>query len=128
MWPWGNEEDGVDGLDGNPPKGWREWADGKDKRDIVVKWSSWRNPQNNLRYVPVLSPKYAPTRMKAFTWGTGNFFVYQFPYSSLRLRFGELRFWIGWKFKPEDVNGIPADDTRLPRADFTIQFKRKLED
>jgi hypothetical protein len=35
-----------------------------------------------------------------------------------------FRLWLGWCLKSEDVKGIAADDTRLPRADFKLQFKR----
>jgi hypothetical protein len=125
MWPWGNEEDGIDGLDGDPPAGWREWSGRHTSRERKIRWSAWRNPQNNLRYVPVLSPSFDPKHIKSRTWGDGNFLVTQGVYTSFLQHFGPFRFWIGWKFKPGDENGIPADDTRLPRADFVLQFKRK---
>lgn len=127
-WPWSNEENGVDGLTGTPPAGWRDKVQGWSLRKIIWRWSALRNPQNNLRYVPVLSPSYDPKQIKSRTWGDGNFFVSQGVYSGLRLHvkaFGkDLRLWIGWKFRPGDENGIPSDDARLPRADFAFQIKK----
>lgn len=124
MWPWGNEENGVDGLTGNAPDGWREWAATKTQRERVIQWSAFRNPSNNLRYVPILSPSFDPKYIKSRTWSDGNYFVTQGVYSSLRLHLGKFRFWIGWKFRPGDEKGISPQDTRLPRADFALQFKK----
>lgn len=135
MWPWGNEEDGVDGMPGDVRndillESQRWWIDRKfsSRRARIIAWSANRNPQNNLRYVPVLSPRFYSEAMRVHTWGDGNFYVTMGVYSSLllhlKVRGHEFRFWIGWKLKPGDEKGVPANDTRLPRADFALQFKR----
>lgn len=126
---WGNEENGIAGGSGNPPAGWAEWAHVQEHYSTVIyKWSALRNPQNNLRYVPVLSPSYDSKLIKSRVWGDGNFLVTMGVYSSLllKLKFRDraFRFWIGWKLKPGDENGMSADDTRLPRADFVLQLKK----
>lgn len=127
-WVWSNEENGVDGLTGSQPDGYLDRIKGWSIRKIIWRWSAIRNPQNNLRYVPVLSPSYDPKHIKSRTWGDGNYFITQGVYSSLRLHlkvFGrDLRFWIGWKYYPGDENGIPAGDNRTDRADFAFQLKR----
>lgn len=130
---WSNEEDGIDGLrGGDAAQAWwmnktGDWPDAK----RIFAWSAFRNPVNNLRYVPVLSPKFRPARIYSIGLdhemqdGEGGwYFVWQGIYSGFRYETKSRRCWIGWKFKPEDATGIDPHDTRLPRCDFALQFKR----
>lgn len=133
MWLWGNEEDGVDGLRGGDSAQAR-WADETEDcspRGRIFLWSAWRNPVNNIRYVPVLNPhfnscqiRYIGTDHEPVAGERGWFYIWQGLYSAFRLETGRRRVWVGWKFRPEDVNGVDPMDTRLPRADFALQWKR----
>lgn len=130
---WSNAEDGVDGLRGGDPAQtwWAEKTKGWPTAKRIFIWSALRNPVNNLRYVPLLTPKFRPSRIYSIGLdhemqdGEGGwYFAWQGIYSCLRYETAHFRFWIGWCFKPEDSKGIEATDTRLPRADFKLQLKR----
>lgn len=133
MWPWNNPEDGVDGLRGGDPAqaAWLALTREYSVRWRIFKWSACRNPINNLRYVPFLSPIFAPKEIGYI--GTGNeppdgqsgwAYVWQGFYSGLYIKTPTRWFWLGWKFKPADANGVSATDTRMPRCDFATQFQR----
>lgn len=133
MWLYGNREDGIDGLrSGDSAQGW--WAEqtrGMSPRERIFAWSAMRNKVNNLRYVPVISPKFDVELIDYV--GTGNeppngesgwAYVWQGIYSGYYRKTPRVWFWIGWKFKPSDVDGISPNDTRLPRCDFAFQLQR----
>jgi hypothetical protein len=131
MWLYGNREDGIDGRGGGDPEQawWMERTKGVTLRERIFEWSALRNPVNNLRYIPVICPKFRPKWIRAVGTGDeppdGQFgwaFVWQGPYSGLYIKTPRIWFWIGWKFKPSDMKGIPETDTRLPRCDFAAQF------
>lgn len=133
FWLYSNCEDGIDGLrGGDPAQQW--WADktrGMTSQKRIFKWSALRNPVNNLRYVPFINPKFHSDRIRfvgldhEMQDGEGGwFFIWQGLYSGFRFETARWRFWMGWKFRPEDAKGVAADDTRLPRADFACQLKR----
>lgn len=128
-WLWGNEEDGVTG-----PQWWlirtgatvlpsNRWKLAR----AAYRWSALRNPSNNMRFIPGVNPVIEPSRIQSvraarwiFTWqGPFAGFIW-FP------RIGEkvFRFWIGWKLKPEDAQGVDDHDMRKPRCGFAMQFKR----
>lgn len=134
-WLWNNSEDGVDGLrGGDPAQQW--WADktavwSPQKRIFI--WSAFRNPVDSLRWVPLLNPKLEPSRVRFvgmdhepakgengwyFAWLAGT------PYSCIRAERWGWRFWLGWKLKPEDRNGLQSGDVRAIRCDFAAQLKR----
>lgn len=132
MWLYGNEEDGVDGLRGGDPaqSKWATESAGWSVRKRIWRWSALRNPLNNLRYVPLMTPKFHPDRIHfvgldhEMQDGEGGwFFIWQGLYSAFRFETKTHRLWIGWCFKPQDTRGIPDNDTRLPRADFKAQLK-----
>lgn len=136
MWLWDNEEDGCDGLrGGNPAQTWwmaqtLGWA--VEKR--IWRWSAWRNPVNNMRYVPIISPRIPPRGSSLIGCvGTGAeppdgqagwAFCWFGPYTGLYVKRASFWLWIGWKIRPSDRLGVDARDTRNPRYDFALQFKR----
>lgn len=134
-WLWGNEEDGVVGPTwwrqrmrvgtGYPWSWWREsWS--------AYRWSALRNPSNNMRFIPGINPVIRPEAIRFREGHLGRWaYVYvtwQGPYSGIRAHISigstTFRFWWGWKLKPEDAQGVPADDMRAPRCGFATQFKR----
>jgi len=139
LWLWGNDEDGISWY-GDP-----EWPN-----FVKIVYSQcWRNPANNLRYVPFLSVKIDPKRVRfigslgdwdykylsedavrnydrdevtfwSFTWcGFYSNFRWQF-----RLGGKVWRLWQGWKICPEDIYGVPESSHRFKSAGFATQFKR----
>lgn len=137
-WVWGNEEDGVIG-----PIWWRQ-RQGTDHhythapRDLstwlaiawsTYRWSALRNPVNNLRFIPGLNPRIVPTKVGFRSLDIrGGAFTWQGPYAGLlkffRIRGTLFRFWLGWKLKPGDTEGVDPGDMRATRCGFAIQFKR----
>jgi len=134
-WPYCNYEDGVDGLrGGDPAQQW--WADktaGWSPIRRIFIWSALRNPVDSLRWVPVLNPVLTPAHLRSigtdhepakgengwyFAWLAGT------PYSCIRVERWGWRFWLGWKLKPEDRNGLSPGDVRAIRCDFACQLKR----
>lgn len=124
-WIWGNEEDGVTGAE------WyrelhKDWTEIKQ----AIFWSAFRNPTNNFRFVPHLNPVIDPVKIRSITWESGDF-TWQGVYSGFRWfpKFGKnkFRFWLGWKLKPEDAQGIPDTDFRNYGVGFATQFKRIKE-
>lgn len=131
FWLWGNQEDGI--LAGDELKSWPNWV-------RILYWCVWRNPVSNLRFVPFLSCKLDPAKIK---WvGTIKhpllfdrtppesewFYSWQGPYAGLWIQWkmfgGVWRFWIGWKLFPADINGLSATSYRRYGAGFATQFKR----
>ncbi len=155
MYPWDNDEDGI-----ACQTYWKAKSGIKFKRFTIVlpkfshmffqilHWSCVRNPANNLRYVPYISCKIEPKKVR---WiGTDNKRPYEFDrkppekewfvawqgfYSCLWIQkkffpdwvplvSGFRRLWIGHKVFPEDTLGIPDTSYRKDGAGFAIQFKR----
>lgn len=135
MLPFQNDEDGVDGLrGGDPAQQW--WADKTatwSSRKRIFVWSALRNPVDSLRWVPILNPQlvvrdvcfvgmdHEPAKGENgwyYAWLSGT------PYSCIRAERWGWRFWLGWKLKPEDRNGLQPDDVRAIRCDFACQLKR----
>lgn len=138
---WGNDEDGIDAG--------RIYKDmGSEFRQIVY-WSCFRNPVNNLRFIPILSAQIKPERVKFFgTFGDNvnyiafeekvrqfdtpvpqYFFAWCGVYSNFFWQFRAFkklwRFWVGWKVMPADIYGV--SNYRKPGAGFALQFKRVKE-
>jgi len=130
MYPWGNREDGIAN-------------DTYVKFDSmfmkIVYWSCFRNPANNLRYVPFLSVEIDPNKVR---WVGGPhelpasydmkpaeaewFFCWCGFYSNFWWQFrmddSIWRAWIGWKIFPVDIYGVTGH--RKESAGFATQFKR----
>jgi hypothetical protein len=127
MWLWDNDEDGIAND---------SYYKAPNMFLQILYWSAWRNPVNNLRYVPYLSCKINPARV----WFTGsllNIYSYDTPipqwfiawqgiYGCWYWQFRPLehlyRLWIGWKIYPTDIYGVT--EYRKRGAGFAIQFKR----
>jgi hypothetical protein len=101
MWPWDNEEDGVDGCpilaDGklkNPnwiaaTFGWSTW-----RRRWV--WSAWRNSVNNLRFTAIgRSPGYPDPPKGEFAYLTAGAKFWLCVPITTSSPWREL--WLGWK-------------------------------
>lgn len=143
MWLWGNDEDGLIGAS--------EFRDSS----IFVRIVYWnfRNPVNNLRFVPFLSLKIDPAKIKYVAYGLKPYDNTSFPlgqipelyyydrddytfvtliwqglYSNFRIQFKMFgrnwRFWIGWKIQIHDIYGIPETSYRYHSAGFASQLKR----
>lgn len=134
FWLWGNEEEGI---------GW--YGSGSLSKRILYS-EIIRNPANNLRYVPFISLKIIPNKVR-WIGSLGNFNsrqgmnnVYEYDrdevefwslvwcglYSNFRVHFPlkgkRYRFWIGWKIYPEDMYGVKGQ--RAMSAGFATQLKR----
>ena len=132
MWIWGNEEDGI--LNGE------QFDDMGNEILQIIYWSAWRNPANNLRYVPYLGAELNKDRVRYVgTFGSSAaaadlydsktplwFYCWDDVYANVYILFSLLgslyKFRIGWKVFPTYIKGIPAG--RLPRAGFAAQLKR----
>lgn len=132
MWLYDNREDGVDGRRGGDPAQdwWMQRTKDRTLRERVFLWSALRNPVNNLRYVPIICPKFHPDQIGFYGTGdeppdgqSGWAYTWQGIYSGLYIKRPHLWFWIGWKLRPSDRNGISPTDTRLPRCDFATQLQ-----
>lgn len=132
FWLWSNSEDGI--MAAHEFKDWPNWF-------RILYWCAFRNPVNNLRFVPYLSCKINPRiidgcgsrpgypRMYDQTPPEPEWFYYwQGLYSNVWIQwkmFGSVwRFWIGWKIFPKDYLGIEKTDYRWHGAGFATQFKR----
>lgn len=143
MWIWGNDEDGLIGA-----------SEFKDSTIFVriVYWCMWRNPANNIRFIPYLSVKPIPEKIQFKVFGKildfdgnkveldANYRIldddkYRFTtltwqgyYSNIRIQFKLInriwRFWIGFKLYPEDKFGLWELDYRKYGAGFARQLKR----
>lgn len=121
-WLWGNEEDGVIGAqfwkDRNPT-----WSDSK----LAFRWSGIRNNVNNLRYVPGLSLRVNPSKIKFLDYGKFTLTTHGF-YSNLS--YTGLKTWwqIGWKVHKEDASlpgtELPKTDMRYPGCGFGLRLIR----
>lgn len=138
MWIWGNEEEGI---------GWYGEATWPIWRKILYS-ECVRNPANNLRFVPGLSVKIDPSKVK-WIGSLGNkddnlseevvkkydsdaevfwSLTWQGLYSNIRVHFNykgkRYRFWLGWKIYPQDIYGLPEWSHRKASAGFATQLKR----
>jgi len=135
FWLWNNDEDGVDGLRGDDPaqQWWADKTAGWSPQKRIFVWSAFRNPVDSLRWVPLLNPKLEPSRVRSigmshepdkgengwyYAWLSGTL------YSCIRFERWGCRLWLGWKLKPDDVNGLQPGDVRAIRCDFAAQLKR----
>jgi len=140
MYIWSNDEDGI--YAGDEYLGYPMWF-------RIIYWAAVRNPANNLRFVPYISCKIDPTKVKYKVSGIKTFngpedsmsiydydqddlrfttLTWQGLYSNLRIQFKMFnkiwRFWIGWKIYPHDSLGLSPNDYRATGAGFATQFKR----
>lgn len=162
VWLWGNEEEGLGWYDTITidfrlkikvfsfvliDKPIYKQIKFKSQTAKILYSECIRNPVNNLRFVPVLSVKIEPSKVKfigslgssddnlseevirkydddkvdfwSFTWqGLYSNFRWQGPVRGVR-----KRFWIGHKLYPEDIYGVPEWDHRKARAGFATQYK-----
>lgn len=130
---WGNLEDGIDGLRGGDiaQTWWYEKTAGASDWWRIVRWAAVRNPVGNIRFVPYLHPTIQPRRIRFIgdaqepqRGEAGWFYIWHGIYSGLRIQTRERRFWLGWKLRPQDRNGVSTDDPRFHGCDFAIQLKR----
>jgi hypothetical protein len=137
FWIWGNEEEGI---------GYYGDADWSEMRKIFYS-EVIRNPTNNLRFVPIISVKIKPEKIR-FIGSLGNLednlsdktlddydddkvmfwsLTWHGWYSNIRVHFMWLgrpwRFWLGWKLYPRDINGLPEWEHRRASAGFATQFR-----
>lgn len=142
MFIWGNNEDGIMGAE--------EFKNSSNFVRIVY-WSAYRNPANNLRFVPYITCKINPSKVNLRVFAkvkdlNGNILenysrrdldrdslryttlIWQGLYSNLRIQFkmfGKIwRFWIGWKIYAHDIFGTSPNDYRIKGAGFATQLKR----
>lgn len=140
-WLYGNLEDSIAG-----PQWWKDRIEGVDLRKEAFLWSAWRNPVNNLRFLPFINPVPDPKRvrwvgnsidphvdlairrtevlnMKSPIWCYARQGIYAgfwmiWPWSATR----HFRFRIGWKILGKDaVRGI-VDDYRRFYFPFAFQL------
>lgn len=128
---YGNEEDGIHNG--------RQYYDMGDNDLQIIYWTAYRNPANNLRFIPYLSCQIDPKRVGYVgTFGTSKgaedmydkeyphwFFAWCGFYTTFYWQFellGKLRrFWIGWAIYPSDINGVTP--YRKHGAGFKTQWK-----
>jgi hypothetical protein len=130
MFPWDNFEDGI--------AAGRQYKDCGAVWKQIIYWSCLRNPANGLRWVPILSCRINPARVR-FIGSSSNgadydlkptrpewFYCWHGLYSNIWIQFmwrGHLmRFWLGSKIFPSDREGVTA--YRKSGAGFAIQLKR----
>lgn len=151
FWLWGNEEEGIGWYDriGILNNSWLNLTINLKHPVLKILYSEIiRNPANNLRFVPVLSVKIDPARVRfigSFGDLADNFtpdlakrydsddetfwlFAWCGWYSNIRFHFDMFgkrrRLWLGWKVYAHDSYGIPDWDHRKASAGFATQFKR----
>jgi hypothetical protein len=136
MWIWGNEEEGIG-----------YYGSFKALVHKIIYSECFRNPVNNLRYVPILSFKINKEKVR-FVGSLGNYgeidreeikkydsddhnfwsLTYHGIYSNFRVHFEvkgvRYRFWIGWKIYPEDMYGLPEWSHRNASVGFATQLKK----
>jgi len=136
MYPWNNFEDGL--IAGDEHKDKPDWV-------RMLYWNVWRNPANGLRFIPYISCRLKPDKIrwkgkltdnKPFTSlydyddDTRTFWLvcWQGLYSNIRFhllfRKKIYRLWIGWKVHPKDSLGIDPNDYRKHGCGFAQQLKR----
>lgn len=133
FWLFNNVEDGIDGLRGGDPaqQWWADRTQGWSDAKRIRTWAAFRNPVDNLRFVPLLNPRIKPEKVRFVGMdhepakGEGGwYFAWQEIYSCIRYETKHSRFWLGWKLKPQDLMGLAHDDPRAIRCDFACQLKR----
>jgi len=126
LWLWGNDEDGLDPA-------WYQLANptwGPFKRMLI--WNAWRNSVNNLRCVLWLHPAPVAERIRCICWagGTdggwlrGGWLCWQGVLYCIQLqtRWGE--FTCGWRYYPEDAQGVDPSDWRCWGCGFRVSWLR----
>lgn len=150
VYPWGNEEDGVDGARGGQKwsddtfqmawwfkktAGWPEWL-------VLFWWTAIRNPTNNLRFIKpfgfTLKPQdyYDLTEVEDIgnaespheTWpGKWKWFFARYRgYTALYVAYSNVRFRIGWNIYPSDLayRNYFDDAYRTKGIGFKLQLQR----
>lgn len=134
-WLYCNDEDGVVG-----PAWWHDENAGKSQRWLAFVWSAWRNPTNNLRFLPFVNVVIDPARVQwlgnaddpahpteftpnrilwSFTWqGLYAGLVWRWQVTSTH----HIQLRLGWKLLPRDRFGVPAEDFRSVMCPFGVQF------
>ena len=99
-WWIGNKEDGI----------WPDFA--KELGLSVFQWYM-RNPVTNLRFVPVISTRPCPSKVRFVGSPVmpddgvpGWFICWQGPYVGVLIQNASWGLWWGWKVKPEDRYGV----------------------
>jgi hypothetical protein len=151
-WAWrvyGNDEDGIDGLRGGDPAQawWLEETKNAPDRWRIIKWSCWRNPMGNLRFIPpfgfIVNPQRVdyignsvdPDRDYDTRPGIYWYFAWHGLYTGVwgivpdfdlfKWKRCHLQIRIGWKIIPRDLLGISPTDYRSKGCGFACQFQVK---
>lgn len=152
MYPWGNDEDGIDGLpllNGMQFKNqfWRDKTRGWSQTHRILTWCVLRNAASNLRFMRVLGYKINPSQLY-LGWHSyypaashdgydgRSWFMWEGWRSNFYFEWHGVHFWIGWPQRPEDmpdwyddefaltISELPPDDTRAPGVTFKLQIRR----
>jgi predicted PurR-regulated permease PerM len=137
MWLWDNQIDGIAN---------RNYKQFSSLFKQITYWSASRNPVSNLRFVPILSFKINPAKVrfigsfvnymdlykpeshklvsKYFSKEPHWFFAWQGLYSCFYLRTKNREFLAGWKVYPKDIFGLEPTSYRFKSTGFGLQFKK----
>lgn len=138
-YPWGNEEDGIDGLRGGDPSNYW-WAERtQDLTDVerIIAWAANRNAASNMRFILpfgfLIDPKRVdwvgnsadprsegPKHPERYLWCIAR----QGIYSGFIFSYRGVRGRIGWAVEPTDSIGISPDDYRSRGCGFKAQLQR----
>ena len=129
-WIWGNEEDGVQGAE------WYRIAHAKWSHSRLARNWFFRNPVNNLRYLPLVTVPLDARKIKyrgncqhtqdihkdGWSWFVCWQGVYANVFAARWVRGKLFYFRAGWKTEPKDTAGIPADDYRAGRGGIVFHL------
>jgi hypothetical protein len=137
MWLWDNRIDGIAN---------RNYKQFSSMFKQIIYWSASRNPVSNLRFVPVLSFKIIPSKVrfigsfinysdmhkegsnklvsKYFSKESHWFFSWQGLYSCFYLRTKSHEIMLGWKVYPKDIFGLEPTSYRFESTGLGLQFKK----
>ena len=105
LWLWGNDEDGLDPVwyrVANPT--WSPF-----KRMLI--WNAWRNSVNNLRCIKWLHPAPVASRIRCVRWSNG-WLCWQGVLYCLQVQTPWAEVTVGWRYYPEDAQGVDPSDWR----------------
>lgn len=117
LWLWGNLEDGYDPQwyrEANP-----EW--GAFKRMYI--WAAIRNSVNNLRFIKALNPPPVPERIRFAAVNHSCTLCWQGAFSRIVWTSKTHWYGCGWKYDPQDQQGISDKDWRRFGVGFGIRRK-----
>jgi hypothetical protein len=141
--PWayifGNDEDGIDGLRGGSPDqyAWAEQTKNDSAAWRILKWSCWRNPIGNLRFVRPFGFQIIPSKVnwigntadpdRDYEWrpDTYWYFAWHGLYTGAWIIYRGYQLRIGWKILPCDAVGVSPEDYRSKGCGFALQLQRK---